>query len=271
MKHFILMIFTLLSLFSCATAKKAPVNSMTSYSYSYSSSPAYNHNEYSAKLLEDGSCQIGFAHNEQGDTIIVGGDVMKQIEAIYRKHKIYNYKNKYTPAFEVLDGDSWYYSAYFGKESFSSSGSNAGPSDRGLSEINNVIINLLRKNYSKQYCGSTWQGKIKDNDLNVMFTEKDSVVSVSIQLSNGEGTWLSVAGDLEAYNDALASFHGQLKNQLVDTPKPVVTCVDVYVKPEAEEISISLSGNDMTPLIQDNIEGATWEDHSYIPMKKINQ
>lgn len=271
MKHFILMIFTLLSLFSCATAKKAPVNSMTSYSYSYSSSPAYNHNEYSAKLLENGSCQIGFAHNKQGDTIIVGGEVMKQIEAVYREHKIYNYKNRYTPAFEVLDGDSWYYSAYFGKESFSSSGSNAGPSDRGLSEINNVIINLLRKNYSKQYCGSTWQGKIKDNDLNVMFTEKDSVVSVSIQLSNGEGTWLSVAGDLEAYNDALASFHGQLNNQLVDTPKPVVTCVDVYVKPEAEEISISLSGNDMTPLIQDNIEGATWEDHSYIPMKKINQ
>lgn len=275
MKHFTLMTFMLLSLFSCADAKKvsanskkAPVSSMTSYSYTYSSSPAYNHNEYSAKLLDDGRCQIGFAHNEQGDTIVVGGEVMKQIEAVYREHKIHNYKDKYYPDFEVLDGDMWSYSAHFGKESYSSHGSNAGPSDRGLSEINNVIINLLRKNYSKQYCGSTWQGKIKDNDLNVMFTEKDSVVSVSIQLSNDEGTWVSVAGELEFYEDALASFHSKLKNQLSDSQQPVVTtCIDVYVKPDADEITISLSGNDMTPLIEEGIEGATWEDRNGITMK----
>ncbi len=271
MKRFIFMTLMLFSLFSCTNAKKAPVENMRSYSYSYSSSPAYNLNEYSAKLLEDGRCQIGFAHNEQGDTIIVSGEVMKQIEAIYREHKIYNYKERYTPKLKVLDGDMWSYSAHFGKESYSSHGSNAGPSDKGLSEINNIILSLLRANYIKQYCDYVWEGKIKDNNLTVTFSKKEDVVSVSIQLSNSEGTWLSVAGELEAYQDALASFHGKLQNQLVDAPKPVVTCVDVYVKPGSEEIYLSLSGNDMAPLIQDSIEGATWEDHSYIPMKKTNK
>lgn len=272
------MITLLLSLFSCADAnkvsansKKAPVSSMTSYSYTYSSSPAYNHNEYSAKLLDDGRCQIGFAHNEQGDTITVDGDVMKQIEAVYREHKIHNYKDKYYPDFEVLDGDMWSYSAHFGKESCSSHGSNAGPSDRGLREINNIIMELLRKNYSEKYCGSAWEGKIKDNKLTVAFTEKDNVISVKIDIANGDGTWVSVAGELEFYDNSLASFHGKLKDQLSDSQDPVVTCVDVYVKPGGEEISISLSGNDMSPLIEKGIEGATWDDHSDILLKKTNK
>lgn len=279
MKHLTLMISLLLSLFSCADAKKvsadssrkAPVNNMTSYSYHYSSSPAYNHNEYSAKLLEDGKCQIGFAHNEIGDTIIVGGEVMKQIEAVYREHKIFNYKEKYTPKFEILDGDMWGYSAYFGKEYYSSHGSNAGPSDRGLDEINDIIINLLRKKCAQEYCGCTWKGKIKDHDLNVAFTEKDNVVSVSIKLSNAKGTWLSVAGDLEAYKDALVSFHGKLKDMLTDSAEPVVTCVDVYVKPGGDKISLSLTGNDMSPLIENGIEGTTWEDHSGIILTKMQK
>lgn len=275
MKHLTLMISLLLSLFSCADAKKvsadskkAPIENMRSYSYHYSTSPAYNHNEYSAKLLEDGRCQIGFAHNELGDTIVVGGEVMKQIDAIYRDHKIYNYKKEYSPKFEILDGDMWGYSAHFGEESFSSHGNNAGPSDNGLREINNIIMDLLRKNYSERYCGCVWVGKIKDNDLNVSFSEKDNVVSVSIKIANGNGTWLSVAGELEIYAHSLASFHGKLKDNLSNDQTPVVTCVDVYVKPGGEEISINLSGNDMSPLIEKGIEGATWEDRNGIQLKK---
>lgn len=279
MKYLTLMISLLLSIFSCADTKKvsadssrkAPVNSMTSYSYNYNSSPAYNQNEYSARLLEDGRCQIGFAHNELGDTIIVGGEVMKQIEAIYREHKIYNYKKEYSPKYEVLDGDGWGYSARFGEEGFSSHGNNAGPSDKGLREINNIIMGLLRKNYTEKYCGSAWEGKIKDSKLNVAFTEKDGVVSVSIKLSNGNGTWLSVAGDLEYYDNTLASFHSKLKDQLSDSPNPVVTCVDVYVMPEGKEISISLTGNDMSPLIEKGIEGTTWEDHNGIILTKMQK
>ncbi len=258
----------LFSLLSCADAKKAPVGSMTSYSYHYNTSPAYNQNEYSAKLLDDGRCQIGFAHNEQGDTIIVSGEVMKQIETIYREHEIYNYKAKYKPSLEVLDGDMWGYSAHFGEEYFQSSGSNAGPSDRGLKEINDILMKLLHENYIKQYCDHEWEGKIKDNNIHVSFAKTDSVVNVSIQLTNGEGTWLSVAGELESYNDALSSFHGHLKDMLSDTTKPVTTCVDVYVKPGSEEIILALSGNDMAPILEKGIEGVTWEDYRYISMKK---
>ena len=275
MKQLILMISLLLSIFSCADAKKVsvdsnnpPVKGMKSYSYYYNTSPAYNSNEYSARLLDNGKCQISFTHNDLGDTIIVDGEVMKQIEAIYVEHKIHKYKKSYLPSFEVLDGESWGYNANFEEVSYSSHGSNAGPSDKGLDEINDVIMNLLRANYIKQYGGCVWVGKIKDNDLNVSFSEKDNVVSVSIQIANGNGTWLSVAGELEFYAHSLASFHGKLKDNLSDDQTPVVTCVDVHVKPGGEEISINLSGNDMSPLIEKGIEGATWEDRNGIQLKK---
>jgi len=265
------MSFMFLSLFSCADAKNAPVKSMTSYSYRYNSGPAYNNCEYSANILEDGTCQIGFAHNGHGDTITVGGEVMKQIEAIYREHKIYNYKKEYRPSVVVHDGNSWGYDASFGEESFRSSGYNASPSDDGLHEINDIIINLIRKSYAKKYCDCTWEGAIKGNKLNVAFTEKDSVVNVSIKLSNSKGLWLSVAGELECYDRTLSSFHGKLKDQLSNSPKPVVTCVDVYVKSDGKTIGINLTGNDMTPLIEKGIEGATWEDHYNIKMKKTKK
>lgn len=271
MKQLTIISFMLFSLFSCANAKNPPVKGMKSYSYYYHTSPAYNSNEYSAKLLDNGKCQISFTHNRGGDTIIVDGEVMKQIEAVYVEHKIHKYKERYLPSFEVLDGDSWGYNANFEEASYSSHGSNAGPSDRGLDEINDIIMNLLRANYIEQYGGCVWKGKIKDNDLTVSFAEKDSVVSVSIQLSNANGTWLSVAGDLEAYKDALASFHGKLKDQLSDSTQPVVTCVDVYVKPGGNEISLCLTGNDMSPLIEEGIEGSTWEDRNNIILTKMQK
>ena len=149
MTHLIIMSLSLLSLLSCSFCFK-PRHEMTSYRYSSGNGYALWYKSFSAELTGDGRCLLtiesrnDFANDGRKDSLYVDKDVMQHIEEIYRSHKIYRYRKEYNPIGEVMDGTSWSYSAYFGRETnYKSNGYQRWPKDNGLNVINSYIASFF--------------------------------------------------------------------------------------------------------------------------------
>lgn len=75
----------------------------------------------------------------------VDAEVMKRFRQIIVEEKMYKYKETYRPPFEVLDGWGWSFRARFSDgSSIYSHGSNASPSDNGLSRIRGYMSELIQ-------------------------------------------------------------------------------------------------------------------------------
>lgn len=75
----------------------------------------------------------------------VDAEVMKRFRQIIVEEKMYKYKETYRPPFEVLDGWGWSFRARFSDgSSIYSHGSNASPSDNGLSRIRDYMSELVQ-------------------------------------------------------------------------------------------------------------------------------
>lgn len=75
----------------------------------------------------------------------VDTEVMKHFRQIIEEEKMYKYKESYRPPFEVLDGWGWSFRARFSDgSSIFSSGSNASPSDNGLTRIRGYMQELVQ-------------------------------------------------------------------------------------------------------------------------------
>ena len=96
------------------------------------------------ELQKDGSVIVKAQKESYGEIIEkkVKEEVLTELRDIIKEHKMYKYKERYRPFFEVLDGYSWSFTAKFSDgESISSDGSNARPGGEGL----NTLIQYMRK------------------------------------------------------------------------------------------------------------------------------
>lgn len=144
---------TVLALFSCGGIKSSgPEGKLISYSYGHQGSMAQPTYDFSMKRLDDKTCEIAYFNHDVEprienyeyvlDTVVKPIALMDSVEAIVRESKMWNYKERYKPVFEVMDGDSWSLSFKFeGQElPFSSSGYCAGPKGDGMHNV----IQLLK-------------------------------------------------------------------------------------------------------------------------------
>lgn len=69
---------------------------------------------------------------------------MDSLSQIIIDEKMYKYKERYLPKFEVLDGEGWHFQATFSDGThISSHGSNAWPGGSGLSRIQGYLQKLI--------------------------------------------------------------------------------------------------------------------------------
>ncbi|MBR1551341.1 MAG: hypothetical protein IJ632_03355 [Muribaculaceae bacterium] len=140
-------------LVSCSSSKNnkimPPTGQLKSYSYSHSGTMAQPFRSYELQELAPDTVQLAVSglSVELADTIIVPHEVLDEVARIIIKSKMYEYKDNYRPAFEVLDGEGWsFFATYDDDKYISSGGSNAWPPDAsGLFTITNYLDSCLVK------------------------------------------------------------------------------------------------------------------------------
>lgn len=101
------------------------------------------------ELQKDGSVTVKAQKESYGEIIEkkVKAEVLTELRDIVKGHKMYRYKERYRPFFEVLDGYSWSFTAKFSDgESISSAGYNARPSGEGLKTLMQYMMKLVTDN-----------------------------------------------------------------------------------------------------------------------------
>ena len=77
-------------------------------------------------------------------TVKVDAKVLSHIQDIIKSYKMYKYKERYLPYFDVRDGYMWdFYARFSDGESISSGGSNAWPKNDGLGAIRAYVTEVL--------------------------------------------------------------------------------------------------------------------------------
>lgn len=157
MKRIGLIFFVMSILCSCSTKKNvenigaASTNqkiesqnskiAITEYSYRLRGMMYEPIEDFTIKLDGD-SCKLTYFSLEQHGEKTVSCDptLLEAIGKVVEKYKMYNYESDYQPKFEILDGESWSLSInYLNRASTYSHGNNAGPNDRGLDEVVNIV------------------------------------------------------------------------------------------------------------------------------------
>ena len=148
-KKLSLLISAILTVISCGGSKQ-PEGRLMSYRYSCSGSMAQPIHDFTLKRIDDKTCQVIFFNHDAEprtidyefvqDTILQPIQLIDSVETIVRQNKMWKYKEHYSPAFEVLDGNSWSLSFTFdGAEPSSSSGYHATPKGGGISQVVNML------------------------------------------------------------------------------------------------------------------------------------
>lgn len=163
MKYLILMAFSMFSLFGFADKNGVSDKTLVSYTYNRHATMAQPIDDIEVGLTEKGDyCAIKIYVHETGlgeyQTYLVSTSLMTKINEIINSHKIYEYESSYRPQYEILDGESWSYSAsYADKYYLQSRGENAYPKDNGLYLINSLIKESIKT--GKLIKKSDWPNK----------------------------------------------------------------------------------------------------------------
>ena len=124
-----------------------PKGKLVCFSYTRRGTIAQPYEDYELKLLDNGTAQL-YAHNlgKIHDTVSVNPDVVKVVQEMIISNEIYKYEKDYKPPFEVMDGESWHYSAeYDDGTSLSSGGFNARPKNFALPLIVSMLDSIAVK------------------------------------------------------------------------------------------------------------------------------
>lgn len=100
----------------------------------------------SAELQQNGTVIVKAQKESYGEIIEkkVKAEVLSDLRDIIKTHKMYKYKERYLPHFQVYDGYSWsFYAKFSDGESISSHGSNARPGGDGLKTLHEYMIQLV--------------------------------------------------------------------------------------------------------------------------------
>lgn len=134
-----------------------PEGAVTSYQYHYSGTMAYPIHYYTLKILEDGTVQLGYSHDENDIHLVkVSEEAPKKIAEIAEQYSLYKLKGSYRPRMEVLDGYGWHVYIEYEKGSISSGGTNAWPNkelDHGINCINSYLDSLFNAATPKDSLG----------------------------------------------------------------------------------------------------------------------
>jgi hypothetical protein len=131
---------------ACGTTKQMPEGKLVSFSFSTSEMAMYSGKDYWLDTTQEGAVTLGIRMRGQSQASETQTDAaaLDSVLAIMQKHKVHLYKESYKPHEEILDGDSWRFSASFdsGKRLYSS-GSNAYPEDWAFGEITAFLDTLI--------------------------------------------------------------------------------------------------------------------------------
>lgn len=130
-------------LLSCST-QKMPEGRLLSMEYTVSGTMAGYQYEMHVKRSSD-TIMLRAMKEEYGPLYekMLSEEELAGYVQIIRDAKMYHYKERYLPLFEVLDGYMWSYSAMFENGSIYSHGSNALPPGDGLERIRAYTNKLL--------------------------------------------------------------------------------------------------------------------------------
>ena len=124
-----------------------PEGAVTSYEYSYSGTMAYPIHFYTLKVLEDGTVQLGYSHDDNDIHLVrVPEEALKKIAEIAEEYSLHKIKGSYRPRMEVLDGYGWHLDIEYEKGSIYSGGTNAWPKEelsQGIHCINSYLDSLF--------------------------------------------------------------------------------------------------------------------------------
>lgn len=125
---------------------RMPKGELISVEYHVSGTAAGYQYYYLVERQKDGTVVLKAMKEEYGEIIEkkVDAKVLSHIRDIIKSHKMYKYKERYLPYFDVRDGYMWgFYAKFSDGESISSRGSNAWPKDDGLGAIRAYITEVL--------------------------------------------------------------------------------------------------------------------------------
>lgn len=125
-----------------------PEGAIKSYEYSYSGTMAFPIDFYRLTVLEDGTVELGYSHDENDIHLFrVTEEAPAKIAEIAEKSSLYKIKRSYRPKLEVLDGYGWHMYIRYEKGGISSGGTNAGPKKEFndcIATINNYLDSLFK-------------------------------------------------------------------------------------------------------------------------------
>jgi hypothetical protein len=132
---------------ACGTAQQMPEGKLVSFSFSTSGMAQYSGMSYSLTTTKEGAVMLSIREEYESEASQTQTDAaaLDSVLAIMQKRKVYLYKKSYKPRVEILDGDSWSFSARFesGKRLYSS-GSNAYPKNWAFGEITAFLDTLIK-------------------------------------------------------------------------------------------------------------------------------
>lgn len=151
-------IIPLLALFfaflSCSTSAKKPQGKMLSFRYSEHGSMAQPNCDFTVTRIDDKTCTVRYFNHDKEipdtiqnydeemmyDTLTFSISLLDEIQNVVMAHKMWKYKEHYSPMFDVLDGTSWSLSIRFDDDvSISSGGYHSWPKDKGLREVDDLL------------------------------------------------------------------------------------------------------------------------------------
>ena len=143
-KYMACIIAGLMSLLGCGAQK--PEGELLSIEYTESGTMAGYVYEGRVKQNPDKSFVLTAMKENYGQLYQkpIGKEEMEKFRQIILEEKMYNYKERYLPKMEVLDGYGWHFSANFSDGTrIYSYGSNARPGGSGLGRIQGYFLQLI--------------------------------------------------------------------------------------------------------------------------------
>ena len=145
MKRLLICIMSIFSLLSCACQRRTmPEGRLTEYSYIVQGMMSRPLVELNIKESPEG-CILTYSTSRDTceHTVKAGREVLDKVRFLISEHKMYKFKEVYKTRFQILDGETWSYSAHFSDGSvLRSCGSNAWPSSPGLSAVKEYLLSL---------------------------------------------------------------------------------------------------------------------------------
>lgn len=133
------------TLMSCGIHQRMPEGKLLSLEYTRSGTMAGYKYETHVTTEPNGDVVLRAMKENYGplyEKKLTAEEVAGFVKLI-EEEKMYNYKEKYRPVFEVLDGDTWYLDIRFEQGTIKSGGYHSWPKGDGLSRIREYSISLL--------------------------------------------------------------------------------------------------------------------------------